>query len=88
MFYCLEDKGISIVNYIVQDEGMDYSNLKDSRNKEDLCYQTVSHDLSCAEQTDTITVIANRPSYGISIEMSLARGPIPIPSVYKGDNID
>jgi hypothetical protein len=88
MYYCLEDKGISIVIYIVQDERMAYSSLKDFRNKEGLSCQTVSRNLKYIEQTDATTVIAAHPSYGTTIEMVvskksggktilLARDPVP-----------
>jgi hypothetical protein len=88
MYYCLDDKGISIVIYIVHDEGMAYSNLKDFRNKEGLSCQTVSRDLKYIEQADATMVIATRRSYGTTIEMFvskksggktilLARDPVP-----------
>lgn len=90
MYSFLKNKGFSIVNHTVQKEGMDYSDITDFRNKEDLSREIVNHDLKYIEKTDVIVVIANGPSYGTAIEMFvakktgkkvilLAKDPIPTP---------
>lgn len=85
----LQNKGISIVDHIVH-KGMDYSNIRDFRDRRDLSHQIVNHDLQYIEKVDVIVVIANGPSYGTAIEMFvgknygkkvilLAKDPVPTP---------
>ena len=52
---------------------MDYSDIRDFRNKKELSQQIVSHDLQFVEKADVIVVIANKPSYGTAIEMYIAK---------------
>jgi nucleoside 2-deoxyribosyltransferase len=90
MYSLLESRGFSIVNHTSQNNGMDYSGIKDFRNKIELSRQIVNLDLEYIEKTDAIIVIANGPSYGTAIEMFvakrsgkkvilLAKDPIPTP---------
>jgi hypothetical protein len=100
MYDRLEDTEISVVNYVAQDEGIAYSSLRKSRNKEKLSSQTVSRHLKYTTLTQSITVIVTgRPGYDAAIEVfsskksrrttiSSERGPISTLRVYKGDNID
>ncbi|MFZ0568474.1 MAG: hypothetical protein WAM22_10760, partial [Nitrososphaeraceae archaeon] len=69
----LKSKGFSIVNSSVQNEKMDYSDITDFRNKENLSRQIVNHDLRYIKKTDVIVVIGNGPSYGAAIEMFVAK---------------
>jgi phosphosulfolactate phosphohydrolase-like enzyme len=57
MYERLEDTEVSIVNYVAQDQGIAYSNLKESRDKEELSSQTVSRDLRYTTQTQAIMMI-------------------------------
>ena len=100
MYERLEDTEVSIVNYVAQDQGIAYSNLKESRDQEELPSQTVSRDLMYTTQTQaTMMIVAGSPGYSTAIEIfvskkscikaiSSERGPTSTPRVPKGDNID
>ena len=91
MYTFLQSKGFSIVDHIVRkEEGMDYSNVMDFRNKLDLSRKIVEYDLEYVKKADVIVVIANEPSYGTAIEVFfakksgkkvilLAKDPVPTP---------
>jgi nucleoside 2-deoxyribosyltransferase len=72
MYTLLRSKGFSLINHIIH-EGMDYSDIRDFRDKSDLSHQIVNHDLQYIEKSDVIVVIANGPSYGTAIEMYVAK---------------
>jgi nucleoside 2-deoxyribosyltransferase len=85
----LKNSGFSIVDHMVH-KGMDYSDIKDFRDKRDLSHQIVNHDLEYIEKSDVVIVISNSPSYGTGIEMFvakntgkkiilLAKDPVPTP---------
>jgi nucleoside 2-deoxyribosyltransferase len=85
----LKNSGFSIVDHMVH-KGMDYSDIKDFRDKRDLSHQIVNHDLEYIEKSDVVVVISNSPSYGTGIEMFvakntgkkiilLAKDPVPTP---------
>jgi len=89
MYTILRRKGFEIVDHLVH-KGMDYSDVRDFRDKKELSQQIVSHDLQYIEKADVIIVVANRPSYGTGIEMYIAKnlikkvillanGPVPTP---------
>jgi len=69
----LKSEGFYIVNSSVVSEKMDYSDITDFRNKENLSRQIVNHDLRYIKKTDVIVVIGNGPSYGAAIEMFVAK---------------
>jgi nucleoside 2-deoxyribosyltransferase len=73
MYLFLKSKGFSITSHLTQDETMDYSDITDFRNKENLSRQIVNHDLRYIKKTDVIVVIGNGPSYGAAIEMFVAK---------------
>jgi nucleoside 2-deoxyribosyltransferase len=73
MYSLLESRGFSIINHTSQNDGMDYSGIKDFRDRIELSRQIVNHDLEYIEKTDAIVVIANGPSYGTAIEMFIAK---------------
>ena len=73
MYLFLKSKGFSITSHLTQDETMNYSDITDFRNKENLSRQIVNHDLRCIKKTDVIVVIGNGPSYGAAIEMFVAK---------------
>lgn len=72
MYSLLRGKGFDIVDHLVYKE-MDYSDIRDFRDKKELSQQIVSHDLQFVEKADVIVVLANRPSYGTAIEMYIAK---------------
>lgn len=72
MYAALHQKGIDIVDHLVH-KGMDYSDIRDFRDKKELSQQIVSHDLQFMEKADVIVVVADRPSYGTGIEMYIAK---------------
>ena len=85
----LDTEGFDIVDHIVG-RGMDYSDIKDFRNKKELSRQIVNHDLEYLKKADVLVVLANMPSYGAAIEMFvaknsgkkivlLAKDPVPTP---------
>jgi nucleoside 2-deoxyribosyltransferase len=84
----LREKGFNVLNH-VEDRGMDYSDIKDFRNRMKLSREIVRHDLSHVKKADTVVVLANKPSYGTAIEMYFAKelgkkiiffAPKPIPT--------
>lgn len=89
-FYSLLQKqGFGIVDHF-KSIGMDYSDVKDFRDKNDLSGQIVDHDLEFVKKANILVVLANRPSYGTAIEMFIgkcsgkrvilvAKDPIPTP---------
>jgi hypothetical protein len=90
LYSFLEGKRFSIVNHLLQNKGMDYSDITDFRDKVELSRRIVSQDLQYIEEIDVIIVIANGPSYGAAIEMFvakkhgkkvilLAKDPVPTP---------
>ena len=85
----LDTEGFDIVDHIVG-KGIDYSDIKDFRNKKELSRQIVNHDLEYLKKADVLVVLANMPSYGAAIEMFvaknsgkkivlLAKDPVPTP---------
>jgi nucleoside 2-deoxyribosyltransferase len=72
MYTLLRSKGFSLIDHIIH-EGMDYSYIRDFKDKKDLSHQIVNHDLQYIEKSDVIVVIANGPSYGTAIEMYVAK---------------
>jgi nucleoside 2-deoxyribosyltransferase len=91
MYIFLQSKGFSIVDHMVrEEEGMDYSDIMDFRDKPDLSRKIVEYDLEYVKKADVIVVIANEPSYGTAIEVFfakksgkkvilLAKDPVPTP---------
>lgn len=73
MYLFLKSKGFSITSHLTQDETMNYSDITDFRNKENLSRQIVNHDIRYIKKTDVIVVIGNGPSYGAAIEMFVAK---------------
>ena len=68
----LDTEGFDIVDHIVG-KGMDYSDIKDFRNKKELSRQIVNHDLEYVKKADVLVVLASMPSYGAAIEMFVAK---------------
>ncbi len=83
-----KNAGFEILDHI-EDKDMDYSNIKDFRDKRKLSEDIVSHDLNYVAKADVLVVIFNKPSYGTAIEMEMAKkagktivlyAPNPIPT--------
>ena len=73
MYTLLRSKGFSLINHIIH-EGMNYSDIRDFRDKRNLSRQIVNHDLQYIEKSDVIVVIVNGPSeIAIAIEMYVAK---------------
>jgi len=68
----LRNEGITVIDQI-SEEGMDYSDIKDFRDKPDIAAKIVEHDLKFVEKSDVIVVVSNGPSYGTAIEMYTAK---------------
>jgi nucleoside 2-deoxyribosyltransferase len=72
LYSFLHKEGFDILDHIVS-KGMDYSNIKDFRDKKDLSHQIVNHDLEFIRKSDVLIVLSNKPSYGTGIEMFVAK---------------
>lgn len=68
----LKKKGFVVLDH-VSDKHMDYSRIKDFRDKQDLAKRIVEHDLEFIKKGDVIVAIINGPSYGTAIEMFVAK---------------
>lgn len=72
IYSLLDKEGFNIVGHIMK-QGMDYSNIKDFRDKKKLSHQIVNDDLEFIKKTDVLIVLGNKPSYGTGIEMFIAK---------------
>jgi hypothetical protein len=72
MYSVLHRNGYEIIDHLVQ-KGMDYSDIRDFRDKRELSRKIVNHDLRCIKKIDVIIVLTNGPSYGAAIEMIIAK---------------
>ena len=98
LYAFLENKGFSVVDHILHKE-MNYSQIKDFRDKQDLSFRIINNDLKYIESSDAIVAIVNGPSYGTAIEIFVAKNlgkkiilfakdPVPTPwPVYFSDHI-
>lgn len=68
----IQNAGFEILDH-VEGKGMDYSDIKDFRDKRTLSKEIVDHDLSYVTKADVLVVIMNKPSYGTAIEMVKAK---------------
>jgi hypothetical protein len=68
----LRNEGFDIVNHILS-KCVDYSYIKDFRNKKALSHRIVKYDLELINKTDVLVVLCNRPSYGTGIEACIAK---------------
>ena len=84
----IHNAGFDILDH-VEGKDMDYSDIKDFRNKRTLSKEIVDHDLNYVTKADVLVVIMNKPSYGTAIEMAKAKeagktiilySPEPIPT--------
>ena len=68
----LRARGFKIVNQF-ENEGMDYSHVKDFRNQKELADRIVKNDLEFIKKADVIVAICNEPSFGTAMEISEAK---------------
>jgi nucleoside 2-deoxyribosyltransferase len=68
----LKNEGFTVIDQI-SEKGMDYSDIKDFRDKPELSAKIVEHDLKFVEKSDVIVIVSNGPSYGTAIEMYTAK---------------
>jgi hypothetical protein len=71
LYSFLHKEGFDILDHLAS-KGMDYSNVKDFRDKKDLSDQIVNHDLELIRKSDVLVVLSNKSSYGTGIEMFVA----------------
>jgi hypothetical protein len=72
LYTLLDTEGFDTVDHIVS-KGMDYSDIKDFRNKKELSRQIVNYDLEYVKKADVLVVLGGMPSYGAAIEMFVAK---------------
>jgi nucleoside 2-deoxyribosyltransferase len=68
----LEDNGFDVLGHINK-IGMNYSDIKDFRDKQDLASKIVRNDIEFIAKSDVVVVLADTPSYGAAIEMQIAK---------------
>jgi hypothetical protein len=57
----------------LKSKGTGYSDIKDFRDKKEMCSRIVEHDLEYIKKADILEVSANGPSYGKAIELFVAK---------------
>jgi len=68
----LRNKGFDIVDHVVS-KYMDYSHIKDFRNRKALSHRIVTYDLEVINKSDVLVVLSSMPSYGTGIEAHIAK---------------
>ncbi len=70
----LTAEGFEIVDQLSEDKGgLDYSSVRDFRDKRGLSKRIAKHDLKRVEESDALVVVPNGASYGTAIEMYEAK---------------
>ena len=72
LYSFLVKNGFKIANH-TEEKNMDYSYVRDFKNKKKLAKKIVEYDLNFIKKVDVIVVIFNKPSYGSGIEMYVAK---------------
>jgi len=72
VYSLLQKRGFDVLDHIAS-KGMDYSDVKDFRQKKRMSHKIVEHDLLCVKEADVLVVLAEMPSYGTAIEMFVAK---------------
>ena len=70
LYSFLRNEGFDTIDHMVN-QGMDYSNINDFRDEKDLSARIVLHDLENIKRAEVLVVLANKPSYGAAIDLSL-----------------
>ncbi|MEM3692691.1 MAG: nucleoside 2-deoxyribosyltransferase [Candidatus Bathyarchaeia archaeon] len=68
----LRENGFNVIDQF-QIEMMDYSEIKDFRDKSELAKMIVKNDLSFIEKCDAIIALCDEPSFGTAIEIYYAK---------------
>lgn len=68
----LRKEGFAVVDHLAE-KGMDYSKIKDFRNRKVLAEKIVKHDLDFVRKSDVVVALLNRPSYGTAVEIFVAK---------------
>lgn len=72
LYKYIQNAGFEVLDHI-KEKGMDYSDIKDFRDKKKLSKEIIEHDLNYVTKADVLVVIMNKPSYGTAIEMVKAK---------------
>jgi hypothetical protein len=72
LYSFLRNEGFDTIDHM-DNQGMDYSNINDFRDKKDLSARIVLHDLENIKRAEVLVVLANKPSYGAAIEMFIGK---------------
>ena len=67
LYSFLRNEGFEVLDHI-ENKGMDYSDVKDFRDKKELSREIVEHDLTHVKEADILVVLADTPSQGTAIE--------------------
>jgi nucleoside 2-deoxyribosyltransferase len=67
LYSFLRNEGFEVLDHI-ENKGMDYSDVKDFRDKKELSHEIVEHDLTHVKEADILVVLADAPSQGTAIE--------------------
>ena len=68
----LRDKGFEVIDQF-QEKQMDYSNIRDFREKKRLAERIVENDLKFIVECDVIVAVCDKPSFGTAIEIYCAK---------------
>jgi nucleoside 2-deoxyribosyltransferase len=70
----LREEGIEVLDRLVdKDKDMDYSDIKDFRDKPEVADRIVNRHLGLVRESDVIVVVLNGPSYGAAMEMCVGK---------------
>ncbi|MBD3213361.1 MAG: hypothetical protein GF311_12200, partial [Candidatus Lokiarchaeota archaeon] len=67
----LRSENLNIIDYI-SEEDMDYTHIKDFRDKQSLSEKIINHDLQYIDDADIIVILTNKPSFGTAMEQMYA----------------
>lgn len=68
----LRKEGFTVIDHLYE-KGMDYSEIKDFRDKKALAEKIVKHDLNFVRKSDVVVALLNKPSYGTAVEIFVAK---------------
>ena len=68
----LKEEGFNVIDQFREEE-MDYSSIRDFRDKKRLAERIVKNDLKFIEECDVIVAICDKPSFGTAIEIYYAK---------------
>ena len=68
----LKEEGFNVIDQFREEE-MDYSSIRDFRDKKRLAERIVENDLKFVEECDVIVAICDKPSFGTAIEIYYAK---------------